>query len=43
MKKCLLEIIGNALKDLGIEDIPAIEVEVPPNDMPYVINQHLRR
>jgi len=32
MKKYLLKIIGNALKDLGIEDIPAIEIEIPPHD-----------
>ena len=32
MKKYLLEIIGKALKDLGLEDIPAIEIEVPRKD-----------
>jgi len=32
MKKYLLEIIGNALKDIGLEDIPTIEIEVPRKD-----------
>jgi arginyl-tRNA synthetase len=32
MKKYLLEIIGNALKDLGLEDVPTIEIEVPRKD-----------
>jgi len=32
MKKYLVEIIGNALKDLGLKDIPTIEIEVPPQD-----------
>jgi len=32
MKKYLLEIIENALKDLGLEGIPTIEIEVPRKD-----------
>lgn len=32
MKKYLVEIIGNALKDLGLQDVPTIEIEVPRQD-----------
>jgi arginyl-tRNA synthetase len=32
MKKELIKIIGDSLKTLGIETIPSIEVEVPPQD-----------
>jgi arginyl-tRNA synthetase len=32
MKKYLVEIIGNALKDLGLEYIPTVEIEVPRKD-----------
>ena len=32
MKKYLLETIKNALKDLGLKDIPTIEIEVPRKD-----------
>jgi arginyl-tRNA synthetase len=32
MKKDLVKIIGDSLKTVGIETIPSIEVEVPPND-----------
>jgi arginyl-tRNA synthetase len=32
MKKYLAEIIGNALKDLGLEYIPTVEIEVPRKD-----------
>ncbi len=32
MKKDLVEIIRNALKDLGLENILTVEIEVPPKD-----------